>query len=365
MQITGKLVILSAWVISSGVCKHHRSPCPRIFKDEKYIFTVDRSEILTSLTEELVVVSKISADRIPQWLPVPMPAGMFVQAGTSDRVREIFVSIARSFASPVPAQTSESSAVAFHRPSAEFNLDEILRSLVEREIPCQSEMEAAVIWGGRIAFLTRACNAEIACETKKFPFMSAICDESAAQDGLLVVEGKGAHRKLHNTVEAAIEWLPRELFVDPDEAPTEARPLAKVDIEAPAYLSPVLPVFVNKFPVKIHTRYVMPQSEGGYALTHIEPSVNLEISSEKFPTIWDYLVDAPLSVVKVPQGYRLKCVSHDRKSDLIQIPAGTVEDKVTVVRLATVSALSGLLAIAWFVRLHSRHPTTRSAASLG
>ena len=93
-------------------------------------------------------------------------------------------------------------------------------------------------------------------------------------------------------------------------------------------------------------------------MTHLESPVNLEISEEKFPTIWDYLADAPSPAIRVPEGYRVKCVKNERKTQVIEIPAGNVDDTGNVVRVAAVSAVSGLLAIAWFARQanHRQNP---------
>lgn len=310
--------------------------CPqKIFRSGDSYWLVQSSTV-TSDAEALWFGSVRSSAEIAFWAPVPVPPGIFMQAASVDSAASIAASV---YPAVVP-----NAKVSFFGDE-KFPVAEIASRLVPTSAGCK-KIEAVAVWAGAAAVLGRECMQIDRCAAEWVQGAEPRCCDAQVAKG--EVSGKGAHRQISRSMASAIEWLPAELFADPDEV-TKAQCLQKVDIEAPAPVSTALPVLVLEYPLPVHTRYVSPARGGGYQGVRLNAALPVRQGLRDCDvkgSIWTKMHGVPTMKVALPEGWALVCgVGKDVHTEEIQVPRGDRDDLQVVLPVSGITAVIGMIAI--------------------
>ena len=319
--------VLAISMVSAG--------CPdQLFRSGALSWLVHANN-LTRDPEALWFGSAVSSAEIPFWSPVPVPPGIFVQASSVESA----VEIAASVYGPVP-----NAKVSFFGDE-KFPARQVASRLLPLSAGCK-KIEAVAVWAGSVAVLARDCMQIQRCAAELVQGAEPGCCDAVVAKG--EVSGKGAHRQISRSMTSAIEWLPSELFADPDEV-KNVQCLAKVDIEAPAPKSAALPVLVLEYPLAVHARYVSPAQGGGYLGVRLNPALPVRLGLRDCDvkgSIWSRMRGAPEMKVVLPRGWSVVCGSAtEAEGEDIQIPRGDRDDLQTVLPVSGITAVLGMLAI--------------------
>ena len=341
-------VVLLALFALSASC-----PVESFRADDTSMFVFDSS--LPLADKSFVYASTASSSEIPIWSPLPLPAGVYLQAADEASLGALFNSI--NVRELIPASRTASGVFSFLYPDDIGSVKDIIEVLVGRRVlPKCRQIISGSIWGGRVSVVGRGCVISEGCGPTKELVHSASCCTSAEEVRVgNRISGTGAHRKLHGNLKsnwAAVEWLPREVFADPDDIGVNAMTLTKVDIEAPSYVSGGGVVIVREYPLLIHSRYVRPENNGGYKKVNIHPPVLIGKSGcavEK-NNVWSKM-DKPYFVISFKDWHPM-CVLGALPIEEITIPKGDLQDLKLVMPVAGFSAIFGLLLIVIAVWKH-------------
>lgn len=191
----------------------------------------------------------------------------------------------------------------------------------------------------------------------------ALCAEPNFVNPLSFGESSGWHRTLTSDhISAGIEavgfqWIPREMFADPDElgrmkTKNAAFSISKnINIENASLISPPQVVQVNAFPWPLHARVNPPKLGSSHKEVKIPTTIWMTRSDSRCSVETlnlPQLLGIPSSLgLSFTQGYSLFRISPDDtpKYATTRIPSGNPEDLFLAVVTTATSAIAGAISI--------------------